>query len=206
MATMPLSPGASSSAPRDNDDRWSLVWHALIIYYTFDSIFAFFLSLASFIANLIYHAIVSAAGPSACPVSQIMFILSGVTFATRFIDMVLGCCTLGCWCCGGGDAKRDRALLGHIRNCILICGAQCGLALASIVVAIYGMVQFGEECMGSIVSIVFALLLLADAGWELFIWIGAYWMRLNQHQIAIPKMVDNLIPTFLYDWARKHRL
>ena len=126
-------------------------------------------------------------------------------FVTRFADMVIGICMVGCWCCGS-QATKERRLLPHIRNCIIVCSLQCVLSLGSIITAIVGFVESGSECVGSIVSIVFACLLAAEAAGELFIWCGAYGMRLNQHKAPIPPIVDRVVPEFLFEWARRSKM
>mmetsp|Transcript_24714 Transcript_24714/g.25138 ORF Transcript_24714/g.25138 Transcript_24714/m.25138 type:complete len:232 (-) Transcript_24714:263-958(-) len=190
----------------ENDERWSLIWAALIIYWAMDALAVFFLALFSLVASIVFKAASSSDNGSQCEVATIMFYLSLVIFLTRLIDMTLGCCTIGSWFCRKNTGNDDRQLIPHIRNCIIICTTQGVLSLVSIVYGIIGLTTEGSACAGSAISIVFSVLLILDAGWEMFIWIGAYFLRINQHNAPIPPIVDKMIPGFLASWARRTRL
>ena len=111
-----------------NDERWRFVWGALILYWAMDAILVFVFALVAFLVTLV----VFLAAPSECSTASIVFTLSALLFVTRFVDMVLGCCTVGGWVLcrsgGGNNSGREKQLLPHIRHCIAICVAQCILS------------------------------------------------------------------------------
>mmetsp|Transcript_1608 Transcript_1608/g.1750 ORF Transcript_1608/g.1750 Transcript_1608/m.1750 type:complete len:210 (-) Transcript_1608:125-754(-) len=199
--------GGEDEQAISNDDRWALIWSALIIYWAIDALTIFVIALASLIASIIFMAATAASNDEKpCKIAGIMFILSLIIFLTRFIDMVLGCCTIGCWFCRNKTDTDGREMIPHIRNCIIIGTTQALLSLANIVLGIVGLTSEGTACAGSVVTIVFAVLLIMDAGFEMFIWIGAYFIRINQDKAPIPPIVDKIIPNCLARWARRTRL
>jgi len=156
------TPTNAESTP-SNDERWSLIWIVLVVYWAIDALLVFLLAFVSFIVSVAFFA----ATTSSCSVTGIMFLFSSLIFITRLFDLVIGCCTIGFWFCGTpGSDQEDRRLLPHIRNCIVICGLQCLFSFLIIVTGIVGLVTDTNDCPGASVSIVFAFLLLLDAGWN----------------------------------------
>ena len=167
----------------------------------------FLIAFVSLIVSVIFKvSTASDEDDGQCEVANTMFILSLMIFLTRLIDMVLGFCTVGCWFCRNNTDNDDRGLIPHIRNCIIISIGQGLLSLANIVLRVIGLTSEGLACAGSIISIVFAVLLIMDSGFEMFVWIGAYFVRINQHNAPIPPIVDKIIPDCLMSFARRIKL
>jgi len=202
-----IEDGGVQEEQPSNDERWSVIWAALIIYWSIDAVTVFFLALGGLIVSIIFKVVLSTGDEeNRCDNANTMFIISLVIFFIRMVDMVLGCCTIGCWFCSRSKEINDRQLIPHIINCIIVGTAQCLLSLGNIVLGIIGLVSEGTDCAGSIISIVFAVLLIMDSAFEMFIWIGAYFIRINQDKATIPPIVDRIIPNCLVRWARRTRL
>lgn len=202
--------GRGENDEPNNDDRWAVIWAALIIYWAIDAVVTFVVALAAFIASIVVKIIIAKQvdtdDEKNCDNANTIFLISLTILLVRFIDMILGCCTIGCWFCSSNNADSDRQMVPHIRNCIIISTGQCFLALANIVLGIIGLVSEGTDCVGSVVTIVFAALLIMDSCFEMTIWIGAYIIRINQDKAQIPKIVDKIMPNCLVRWAQRTRL
>ena len=107
-----MEEGGGHGEQPSNDERWSVIWAALIIYWSIDAVTAFFLALAGLLASIVIKVVLATHDDEhRCDNANIMFLISLVIFCIRLVDMVLGCCTIGCWFCHRTTEIHDRQLI-----------------------------------------------------------------------------------------------
>mmetsp|Transcript_63682 Transcript_63682/g.201390 ORF Transcript_63682/g.201390 Transcript_63682/m.201390 type:complete len:82 (+) Transcript_63682:739-984(+) len=60
-----------------------------------------------------------------------------------------------------------------------------------------------ENCGFSIVGVVFGVLLIMDAGQEVFVWVSCYLVATAQHQVELPGWLDAFVPRSFVKFANR---
>mmetsp|Transcript_29836 Transcript_29836/g.41255 ORF Transcript_29836/g.41255 Transcript_29836/m.41255 type:complete len:277 (-) Transcript_29836:256-1086(-) len=202
----PSIPPPASSSEVSNTDRWNVVFTAVRAYYLFDATKSFLGALVGMITTLVAFLVM---GKGDCGVP--MWVPSMLIFVTRCLDVGCGCGTI-CFrlCCSlsnnkSGDPQNSRKQeFGNfaIQN-LYICVAQIILGIVQIVMAVLGLTSDTEDCASSLLTAVFAILFILDAGQELLVWGICFYMYKYQDNVKLPGWFDCLFPACMRDIAAK---
>mmetsp|Transcript_43298 Transcript_43298/g.101880 ORF Transcript_43298/g.101880 Transcript_43298/m.101880 type:complete len:226 (+) Transcript_43298:74-751(+) len=178
-----------------NEERWSMVWAVVNIYYTWDASFGLVVASLAFAVGLVFKLVLAADCESDA------WIVSLVVLGTRALDAFCGCAGI----LRDPFPSRKAFLCDILRN-MFICILQGVLALVILAMSVAAWTD-DESCwLHSLISIGCSLLLMAQATEEFPIWCIVLFLWCIAGSAAVPNWVDNAIPKFLRERAKARRM
>mmetsp|Transcript_22225 Transcript_22225/g.40918 ORF Transcript_22225/g.40918 Transcript_22225/m.40918 type:complete len:224 (-) Transcript_22225:281-952(-) len=188
------APDAHENNHLTDDERWSIIWACVNIYYTWDASIGVAIAILAFTAGIIFKIAIA----EDCDSNTWM--ISLILLVTRLLDA----------CCGCAGLVRDpfptrRAFFWDIIRNMFICMLQGILALVIIGVALHDHTQDSDCSISTLVAAVSGILLILQASEEFPIWCVVLFLWCIAGRAGAPKWVDGLLPQCLRNRVMKHR-